>query len=433
MNNLSVFQLVIMGICGVLVLAGVVVFATFNRFNDSAVGTVVIWGTLPQQSMDALLQTLRSTDSSFQNVSYSERHPVNYDSMLLNAIASGSVPDLVLLSQEQIAPFANKLQLIPYETVSVSYYQATFVGESSLFLVPQGILAMPFTLDPLVMYWNTDMFVAAGIATPPKYWDQLLSDTPKLTVLSGSKDIKKSAVAMGTWNNVTNAKAILSALTMQAGDPIVTTDSTGKPTPVFGGMVAQNIEIPAASALRFYTDFADPSKTSYSWDRTRPASQEAFAAGDLAVYIGFASEYRTIADRNPNLNFAVASLPQAQGQPVPITFGRLTGLAIPRGAKNYTGAAIVAQLLSSTEAAGDIAEDLGLPPVRRDLIKPVPDNAAKTSFMQSALIARGWLDPNPTATNSAFQSMVEWVLSGKYEPSEAVAQAAQTLRRLFPR
>lgn len=430
MQNLSVFQLVVMGVCGALVLVGVVVFATFNRYGGSEVGSVRIWGTLPQEHMDFLLQSRRGSDASYQNVSYAERPAAGFNAALLNAIASGAAPDLVMLSVEDIAPFADKLQLIPYETVSQSAYQSAFIGEADMFLRPQGILAMPFVLDPLVMYWNTDHFAAAGIATPPKYWDELLAHTPRLTSLSPAKDIQKSAVALGTWNNVSNAKAILSALTMQAGDPIVTV-SDGVPTLAYGSKPPQSIEAPAASALRFYTDFADPSKTSYSWNRTKPTSQEAFAAGDLAVYLGFASEYPIIAARNPNLHFAVAVLPQAKGQPTPLTFGRLTGLAIPRGTQNYTGAAIVAQLLSGSEAAQRIAEATGLPPVRRDLIRAVPESAAKTAFMQSALIARGWLDPNPAATNGIFQSMVESVLSGKYEPTEATSVAASALQRLF--
>ncbi len=432
MRNLSPFQLVIFGICGALILFGVIVFAALNRFGGSQVGTVVIWGTIPQSSMDTLLQTLRTTDSSFQGVSYVQKDPATYDTDLLNAIASGAAPDLALISQEEVIPFENKLQLIPYTAVSKGQYQTSFIGEGDLFLAPQGIIAMPFTIDPLVMYWNKDLFAAAGIPNPPQYWDEMLTDTPKLTTLSASQSIQTSAIAMGEWSNVTDAKAILAALTLQAGDPIVEIGQNGAAAPVFGTQSQQSIEAPAASALRFYTDFADPSKTSYTWNRTMPLSQEAFAAGTVAVYIGFASEYPVIAARNPNLTFGVASLPQAQGETTPLTIGNIEGLAIPRGTKNYTGATIVAQLLSQDAGAGAIAAALGLPPVLRDLITSVPNNPAQSTFMQSALIAHGWLDPDPAATDTIFETMVESVLSGQNQPAEAVAQAALALQQLFP-
>ena len=432
MQNLSVFQLVALGICVALGITGIIVFALFNRSGSTAVGTVVIWGTVPQHDMDTLLQDLRSGDSRFLNVSYQERPAATYNTDLLNAIASGQAPDLVLLSQDAIVPFEDKLQLIPYGTVSQSAYQSSFVSEANLFLVPQGILAMPFTLDPLVMYWNTDSFAAAGIPNPPKYWDDLLQEISSLTALSAGGNIQKSAIAMGTWDNVTDAKAVLSALIMQAGDPIVAVSSSGKPAAVFGGKAPEAAEVPASSALRFYTDFADPGKTSYSWNRTLPLSQEAFAAGDLAVYIGFASEYQSLAARNPNLNFKVAELPQARGETTPLTYGQLAGLAIPRGAKNYQGATIIAQLLSGDKAAGIIADELGLPPVRRDLLAPVASNAAQTAYRQSALIATGWLDPDTSATDGLFKSMVESVLSGANDPTQAVSVAGLALRRLLP-
>jgi ABC-type glycerol-3-phosphate transport system substrate-binding protein len=431
MKDLSVFQLIVFGICGVLVLAGIIAFATYSKRAGGGVGDVTIWGTLPQESVDRTLLSRRSTNTSFLHVSYVEVPAADFDARLLNAIASGRSPDLVLLPQEDLYAFRDKLLLIPYGTVSKAEYQSAFVGESDLFLAPQGIMGMPFALDPLVMYWNTDLFAAAGIALPPAYWSELLSNTVKLTRRTeGSLD--RSAIAMGTWSNIQNAKAILSALTMQAGDRIVSVDEAGKPVAQYGERPGQLIEPPAVSALRFYTDFADPAKTSYTWNRSLPAAEEAFAAGDVAVYLGFASEYKGIAARNPNLRFGIQPLPQAKGTPVPLTYGRMTALVIPRGTNNYNGAVAIARLLSDAVSTAEIADALGLPPVRRDLITPVPNDANKEAFMQSALLARGWLDPDPKKTDELFRSMVESVLSGQYGPSEAVANAAMALQRMLP-
>lgn len=432
MKDISIFQLAVLGGCAVLILAGVIAFATYSRNAGSSVGPVVIWGTVPQSSMDTILQIMRSSDKSFLNATYVEQSPGDYDAKLLNAIASGRAPDLALLSQDHLYPFLDKLLLIPYGTVSQAEYQAAFVSESDLFLLPQGIVGMPFTLDPLVMYWNTDLFAAAGIPLPPAYWSELLGNTVRLTKRT-SGDVQKSAIAMGSWTNIKNAKAILSALTMQAGDRIVSVDATGQPVAEYGNRPDQLIEPPAVSALRFYTDFADPAKTSYTWSRSRPSAEEAFASGDVAVYLGFASEYPAIAARNPNLPFGVRSLPQARGSSVPLTYGRMSAFVIPRGARNYQGSVTIARLLSGPAPAAAIAESLGLPPVRRDLIKPVPNDASKEAFMQSALLARGWLDPDPLKTNAAFGSMIESVLSGRYVPSEAVSQTSLALQRMLTR
>ena len=120
-------------------------------------------------------------------------------------------------------------------------------------------------------------------------------------------------------------------------------------------------------ALRFYTEFANPAKTSYSWNRSLPSAQDAFVAGDVAMYLGFASEYTQIAQRNPNLRFGVAPLPQISQSGTRVTYGRLMGVAIARTTGNITGALAVAQQLSGTAAVGLISGALSLPPVRRDV------------------------------------------------------------------
>ena len=253
---------------------------------------------------------------------------------------------------------------------------------------------------------------------------------PKLTVLDASSNIKESAVGLGEWSNITYAKNILAALFMQAGDGIVTRDSTGAETAVFGVTPPGAAENPAASALQFYTDFANPSKVTYSWNRSLPNSIDDFVAGNLAAYVGFASDASSIASRNPNLHFGVTLLPQIQGNSTHLTFGNITGLAIPRTAQNPQGALTIAEKLSSATAVSAISSALNLPPVRVDIPNTTSSNANAAVFEQSALIARGWVDPDPASTDSIFEAMVESVISGKSLPDGAVSDAARSIQGL---
>ena len=127
----------------------------------------------------------------------------------------------------------------------------------------------------------------------------------------------------------------------------------------------------------------------------------------------------------------MARLPQIEGGS-PLTYGRLTGIAISRGAINPTGALEVAKSLSGQSAAAALAVK-GLVPARRDVQVDTSGNAAAAAFAHSALIARGWLDPNPAATEELFKQMVESVLSGGSTPTQAIFDAAQELDRLFGR
>ncbi len=429
---MSTFQLIVTGIFVALVVIGVGVFALFGGVGGKgSLGPVTIWGTVDQTTMDTVLTALAQQDKSLQDARYSYHRPASYASDLINAIAAGQGPDLVFISQADIGVLSDKTALIPYSAVSQSTYVASYVDEGQLFLTSQGILALPITIDPLVMYWNRDTFSGAGLSQPPQYWDELLALAPRLTTLDAGGTVRRSAVAMGTWDNVRHAKAVLSALMMQTGDFVTARSSAGALMATLGSKPAGQNSAPAAGALNFYTDFANPSKVTYSWNRSLPESLQAFVAGDAAIYFGYASEYRDIAARNPNLRFGVATLPQLKNA-ARITSGAIQGLAIARGAANPSGALAVAQKLTTAAAVAAISQQTGLPPVRRDVQVDTSGSAAAATFVQSALIARSWADPNAMATDAIFKSMIESVISGRLAPEQAIFEAAQALRQLLP-
>jgi ABC-type glycerol-3-phosphate transport system substrate-binding protein len=315
MHQLSTFQIIVLGIFSVLILLGVGVFAAFGGLGSgNAVGPVTIWGTVDGGVMQQMINTMRQSDRTFV-----EKSPINYEAELINAMAAGQGPDLLLLEQSSLQVFSDKIITIPYSEISQGTFINSYIDEGQLFLTSQGILALPFSIDPLVMYWNRDLFSSAGFAGAPQYWNDFLTFAPKVSSLSGLTPIKKSAVALGQWENIPNAKEILSTLFLQSGDRIVVRlpaqagGTEGALQVVLGTRPEGATTDPASSALRFYTEFANPNKTTYSWNRSLPSSPQMFAAGDLAVYFGFASEYASFGMRNPNLRYAVAPMPQIEG------------------------------------------------------------------------------------------------------------------------
>lgn len=428
---MSAFQLIVTSIFAAFIVVGVGVFALFGGLGGGAgVGAVTIWGTLPQEHLETMLLNLRAQDSALQDVSYVEKSPDTYAQELVSAMAAGQGPDLFFLAHQDTLAFADKVLAIPYGMVSQGAFTSTFIDEGQLFLTAEGSLALPLVVDPLVMYWNRDLFASAGVASAPRYWNDFLTLAPKITSHNSTSQVARSAVALGEWRNIANAKAILSALIMQAGDPIVSRGEQGLVS-VLGFLPEDATEAPAQSALRFYTEFANPGKAVYSWNRSLPEAQDAFVAGDVAVYFGFASEYARVRERNPNLNIGVELLPQIQGNTGSLTYGALTGVAVSRSARNPQGAAVVAQRLTGPEATSYLSQTLGLPPVRRDISVDTAGNAVAGVFAQAALIARGWLDPAPQETNTLFQSMIESVSSGRSTPAEAVSDATRLLHQLL--
>ncbi|TSC69599.1 MAG: Uncharacterized protein G01um101456_86 [Parcubacteria group bacterium Gr01-1014_56] len=431
---MSTFQIVVLGIFSSLILIGIGVFAAFGGvFSSGGVGAVTIWGTVDQQIVGGVIDALESEDKSFEAVTYVKKDPLTYSADLVNAMASGSGPDLFLVAGDELYSFSDKVLTIPYSVIPQGSFLASFVDEGQLFLTREGALALPFTIDPLVMYWNRDLLAGAGVASPPQFWNDFFTLAPKITSLDARSNVKKSAVALGEWRNIPTAKAMLSTLFMQAGDYIVGQDNVGNTAIIFGTTPEGATTNPAESALRFYTEFANPTKSGYSWNRSLPLAPDMFVAGDLAVYFGFASEYGEITKRNPNLRFSVATLPQIEGNSTRIAYGNIVGLAIARSAKNVQGALAIAQKLSSKSAVALISGALSLPPVRRDVSLDTNANAAAGVFAQSALIARGWLDPSRAGSDEVFKNMIESVVSGKSTPATAVAEGTQALEQLLPR
>ena len=185
------------------------------------------------------------------------------------------------------------------------------------------------------------------------------------------------------------------------------------------------------SALRFYTDFANPSRPVYSWNLSLPQDKTAFLSGKTAIYFGFASELKELRDKNPNLNFDVTFFPQLRDSKTRITFGSIEGFGVLRSSPNIAAAFNFLNKLSGAESAGLWAKATLLPPARRDLLATKPTDAYLSIFYDSALWARGWLDPDVNQTRSIFSSMIQAVSSGKFSYVEALSNTSERLQNIL--
>lgn len=418
---MSKFQLILTGLCVIFIFGGVLAFATFRANKDSQAPEITLWGTLNNVDIQEVLSDARITNKAELNVNYVEKASATFETDLVEALARGEGPDMILMPHDLIVRQSDKAYIIPYKNYTERLFRDSFIQGSELFLTPDGVLGLPFSVDPLVMYWNRDLFLSAGLSKPPKLWGEFFEIGKKLTKKDASGNITQSVIALGDFRNVKNAKEILVALTLQAGDPIVIRDSDGSFDSVFG--LRQNtMLVPAEEALRFFTEFSNPSKSSYSWNRSLTDSLTAFVGGKLAVYFGFASELKIIREKNPNLNFDVALLPQIKDAPVPKTYGAFNSFVILKTSKNIPAAYTAAVTLTSSPLVSNWSRISGLPPVRSDLLLDTPTDAYKSILYSSALIAQTWLDPQPAYSLRTFSDMVDNVTSGKLRLSEAVRE-----------
>ena len=435
MKNLRPFQIAVLGVFALLAVLAVVLISNFrpagDEFTNQYGDRVIVWGSLDPSAFDEVFSIIRDNDKNFSAVEYYDIDPRNFENQLVNAIAEGRSPDLILLPHDQLVTLRAKLTPISYETLSMRDFRDRYVDGAEIFARPDGVYALPIMVDPLVLYWNRDLFASNGLAQAPTTWEQLVGTTlPALTVRDTSRNILRSAIAFGEFRNVENAGAVLSMLLLQSGSRMVEEGDRGY-------VVALNESIggtgrpPMEAATQFYTDFSNSNSPAYSWNRSQPRDLDAFVAGDLAMYFGFGSEVLGIADRNPNLNFDVASVPQGAGANTKRTYGQFYGLAIPLAAQNRGGGFAAANTLTRPEYAAYLANELQLAPVHRGVLAGGSDDAFTAVVYRAALIAQGWLDPDPATTAGILQTMVEDIVSNRARVSAAVTDAVNRITLSF--
>jgi ABC-type glycerol-3-phosphate transport system substrate-binding protein len=432
--KISLFQGILFGVFGLAALVGLFVFSTYtNTGGKGAVGSVVIWGTLPKDDINATLTAATQIDSTLKGVSYVQKDPATLVADLTAAIASGDPPDLILSSQENLVTLSKFIATIPLSTLSAGTFQSTFVTEANLFAAPNaaGYYGVPFLVDPLVLFANQDILSSSGVPTPPATWEALTGLVSQVAQLTPSKQITRGLIALGTYGNVHDARGILSALFLQTGVPVSGYSAGGVLSANLGETGSGGVP-PGESVLGFYTQFADPSKVSYTWNASLPDSQQGFLEGDLGLYLGYVSEARFLKQANPNLNFEVSPLPQPATATLKSTYGLVYALMIPRGAKNSAGAFTVASLLTNSGEQSAAASATGLAPaVRSDLAQaPATDPVAAVSYPE-ALYASGWLSPAPSDTDLVFSGMIGNVISGASTLNTALSSAELSLSSLL--
>lgn len=436
------FQYILLSIFGVIGVVAVIVFATAPAENDGGnanipncvKGDVVIWGTYPQYGVDTALQKFNEAYRDCFTVLYQYHDPAKFDRDIVEAIASKRGPDILLLPDDLILRHYDKVELVPYQVFPPLAFRDMFAQAGEIFMMEKGIVAYPFAIDPIVMYWNRDIFGNASLTQTPKHWDELLTLAPTLTKRDQrTGDIVQSAVPFGEFANVERAKEMLATLFLQVGSPIVRIVGD-RPFAALadenGNQIVPNQNV--VFSFRFFMDFSNPRKNIYSWNRAKSSARNEFINGKLALYFDYASAYQAIAEKNPHLNFAVAAVPQPRDTKVEITYAKVHGLAVLKDARNKAAAPVVARyLLTDPVAQKEFSSQFNLPPIRRDLLANPPTDPALAVFYSSAIRARTWLDPEPGASADAFRSAVEAVSSGRESSDSGIGLLHRSLSTLL--
>lgn len=373
------------------------------------------------------------------SITYRKLRLEEFESELINALAEDRGPDIFSIRNTWVNKYLPKIKPLPPKTtlayeisqkslgvkqeiiievrdtksITIAELENAFIDVVYKDTIKNGeIYGLPLSVDTLVLFYNKDLFNAAGIPLPPNNWAALQDNVRKLTFQNNDGDLIQSGVAIGTAENVSYSTDILSLLMLQNGAQIISGRRVtfGNPPP---GSTDRKYN-PGPEALTFYTDFSNPGKEVYTWNSDFPNSIDAFAQGQVAMMFGYHADIKTLeAKRQGKLNFGITNIPQIQGRPADINFSRYWINTVSNKSGNINEAWDFVQFMARKKSVKAYLDKTGKPTALRSLIAEQIENDELSIFVEQLLTAQSWYrGNNASVAESAFSEMIESVSQG---------------------
>lgn len=451
-----------------VVLTGAGCFGGSDPATTSKI-TLNVWGVFDENdSWDGIIDAYRAQHPNV-SVVYTKLRFEEYKDELIRAIAEGKGPDIMAIHNTWLPEFRDLLAPMP-EAVNVAHVemQGTLRKEQVLVSTSQATMSMktlktnfvpavvsdvvmdyqvsekedpieaifglPMSVDTLALFSNQDLLNAAGIPQPPATWSDFQQAVIALTKIDTAGKIGQSGVGMGTSANVERAADILSVLMMQNG--VQMTDERNRITLNDAPEGTPHGVNPALDAVRFYTDFANPTKEVYTWSESSPSSLDAFVNGQAAMFLGYSYHLPIVKTLAPKLNIAVSSLPQistnnAEAQQVNYANYWVESVAESGEHQDYAWDFVL--FATNKDHVMSYLTAAQKPTALRSLIDDQLNDENVGVFVEQLLTAKSWYrGGNVAAAEAALGQLIDDVNEQTYEdPQDALDNAARVIAQTY--
>jgi len=424
---------------------------------------LTIWRVFDDADSFESIITAYETMHPNVSIEYKKLRYDEYPTELVRAFAAGQGPDIFSVHNTWIGEYMDLMQPMPSSvtvtnqetqgtvsrkvvyvqkqnpTMSVRELESKYVEQVASDVVrdyqatdksdvESRIFGLPLSVDSMVLFYNKDLLDAAGIATPPATWTEFQADVIKLTKYDSKGEVTQSGAAMGLGDNVERSADILSLLMMQNGTAM--TDERGRVAfNVVPEGLADDVN-PGLDAVRFYTDFANPTKEVYTWNGSYTNSFEAFTTGQTAMMLGYSYYMPLIRTAAPKLNWSMSSVPQVEGRVV--NYANYWVESVAKSTKNANYAWDFLLFAASEEQVQSYLASANKPTALRALIGNELEDAEMGIFAEQTLTAKSWYKGNDiNATEEALRALITQVLDGTVEPEKAITSAALKVNQTF--
>lgn len=430
---------------------GIIVFAASN-FSSSGgdaqlTGVVTVWGTLPEKTMSKIVYEY-SQNAKTYTVKYVEVPEADFHNRYVEATARGEQPDVVLAGENVLFPLRSYLIQMAPDYLTETNFKVIFARPTYKLYGQNGTFVLPLAIDPMVMFTNTNIMVNAGYTQPPQYWIDMPIFVKAVLDLNKTSNISDTkAIAMGTFSNITYAKELIETLLLQLQNPVInryfdTETQSDKTVYIekFESLLGykdakRNIDNSPNAQLvfNFFVQFINPNlENYYTWSRRAPQDKDLFAAGNLGLYFGLASDKAYIDVKNPNLKYEVAlmPIPKADDQSyLNVNYAKVYSLAVSAKAPNQYLAQKVITDLADKDNALKVAEALKIAPARADLLSTAQTSTLMDVIYRAASKGDFVLEPKKDLLRTLFDQITESFAGTRLTPVEIITKAQDELSR----
>lgn len=394
--------------------------------------TLEFWSVYDDYNVYAEQIQAYQEKNKYITINYQKKSFDNYEKELINHLAAGTGPDIFSIHNTWLPKHQDKLVSMPQteDFFDLKTFKNTFVDVVyNDFVDNNKIYAIPFYVDTLALYYNRDFFNSAGIPSAPTIWEEFLDDVEKLTNKDKWGNIERGGTALGVAKNINRSTDILALLMLQTGAKMVDDDYAGAMFNQRTYLEGESFS-PGEEALRFFTDFSNPIKRVYCWNRQMPYSIDAFYQGKVATMINYSHHIDTIKNKSPYLNFDIAAVPQIKDREFDITYANYWAQAVSKNSKHSEEAWKFLVFLTQSNNFKNYLEKAKRPTARRDLVEWQKSTDLGV-FASQALLARSWYQIDNKAIETIFADMIESVVLGAATVKQAINKAADQVTILM--
>lgn len=488
-------KLILFGGIGAIFLALLMVFMLGSKKPVPPIEPVSLtfWGVYDDKEVyDTIIKEFMNIKPK-TSISYRKLPPQEYQRAIIEALASGKGPDIIMVPNSEI--FKNKEILIsmPPCIVYNKIYQKYFVSVADIipplprktpqnnceytsvafkkelyknilknygnnfvdvaaydFIFDDKVYALPLYVDTLALFYNKDHFYAANIPSPPSTWKEFIETVLKLRRIRPDGSIERAAVALGDTKTVHRAVDIFIALAMQSGASLI--DLEKSKVSLTEGKISSKGQtiLPVVDALNFYFAFSNPSFLIdnkfdvYTWNNRQNYSIDAFTRGELSMMFGYSYIIPDLKSKNAYLNFGIAPFPQLEPDlKKKVTYADYFGVAVTNkvlstikqgkicAAKCQTAWEFLI-FLTNFENSKKYSQQAFRPTARRDLINFQSNDPELGVFASQSLTAKSWRRPDKALVEQILIDAMDDVIKNGKSAYEALKTAEDRIRVLLP-